>query len=112
MKLKDILSNLCDYDPRNPLYDKENWRTLEQKDCMCDNCFYGRTGMAEELLIMRYRDGTLMEFKNPGRENNKREQEAYGNLLAHTNDAEEVLEQIMDGKIPHIMFCKVEENDG
>jgi hypothetical protein len=58
--------------------------------------------MAEELLRL-----TPPSFHNPDRENNKREQEAYGNLLAHTNDAEEVLEQIMAGQIPHIIFSRV-----
>ncbi len=47
------------------------------------------------------------------RENSKREQEAYGNLAAVTADAEDVLEEIMAGKIPHLMFCKVEaKKDG
>jgi hypothetical protein len=40
-------------------------------------------------------------------ENHKREQEAYGNLAAITADCEDVLEEIIAGNIPHILFCKV-----
>lgn len=43
-----ILSKLCYYDPRNPDYDKENGE--RKKDCYCDNCFYGRTPLAEYIL--------------------------------------------------------------
>lgn len=51
MKLADIKSNLCAYDPRNPSYDEENGTAAE--DCYCDNCFYGRHTMAEEILRLR-----------------------------------------------------------
>jgi len=49
-KLKE---NLCYYDPRNPCFEGEyndegNKRT--GSNCFCDNCFYGRTWMAEMLL--------------------------------------------------------------
>lgn len=48
MEKETILSRLCYYDPRNPNYDKENGE--RKKECYCDNCFYGRTPMAEYLL--------------------------------------------------------------
>ena len=49
MKTIEILRNLCIYDKRNP----DRHKGDEEKptpDCKCDNCFYGRTGLAEELL--------------------------------------------------------------
>ena len=56
MDIQEILSNLCYYDKRNPdniLDDDNDIITLEErkkKGCFCDNCFYGRTKLAEELL--------------------------------------------------------------
>lgn len=51
MKLEKILENLCYYDKRNPDYledvDKPKGR------CYCDNCFHGRTPLAEEILRLR-----------------------------------------------------------
>lgn len=53
MNQQDILGNLCSYDKRNPSFaelfgdDKPNKGT---GDCYCDNCFYGRTELAEEIL--------------------------------------------------------------
>ena len=50
----EILSNLCVYDPRNPdyYYNEDAGIGLKEppKDCKCDNCFYGRTRLARELL--------------------------------------------------------------
>ena len=46
--------NLCYYDKRNPDYpadycDEEI--TVEEKaECFCDNCFYGRTALAECII--------------------------------------------------------------
>lgn len=46
MTVEDIKSNLCCYDKRNPdYYDGE-----VKENCYCDNCFYGRTILAEELI--------------------------------------------------------------
>lgn len=45
---ESLLSKLCWYDPRNPNYDKENGE--QKKDCHCDNCFYGRASLAENIL--------------------------------------------------------------
>lgn len=47
MTRTEILERLCYYDPRNPDYNGE-----EKGDgkCYCDNCFYGRTVLANELL--------------------------------------------------------------
>ena len=52
MEIQKILENLCVYDKRNPDYDvmTNNGEWKKQKDCYCDNCFYGRTQLAEELL--------------------------------------------------------------
>ena len=53
MKIKEVYGNLCYYDNRNPdnnneFMDKEDIPL--KKDCYCDNCFYGRTELAEYIL--------------------------------------------------------------
>lgn len=57
MKTEDIYSNLCAYDPRNPnYYYDEEWDIgykERPKNCSCDNCFYGRDRLANELLKYR-----------------------------------------------------------
>ena len=61
MNRKEILTNLCYYDLRNPIgviddigavedIKEYNYGNYAQKDCYCDACFYGRTKLAEELL--------------------------------------------------------------
>jgi hypothetical protein len=48
---EEILSSLCVYDKRNPdnvLNLVEDWEKPDY--CFCDNCFAGRTRLAEELL--------------------------------------------------------------
>lgn len=54
MSIEEIKSNLCWYDERNDESlmspsDKEKMNRGEDK-CMCDNCFYGRHELANELL--------------------------------------------------------------
>lgn len=57
------LTQLCYYDMRNPDfniteengYDKEEIEAtgnFAKKDCYCDNCFYGRTKLTEQLIEM------------------------------------------------------------
>ena len=79
MELNKILENLCCYDRRNPdcCLDEEDLKEHEEnrkiKDaralknlkskgvkiteykssCSCDNCFYGRTELAEEILKLK-----------------------------------------------------------
>jgi len=62
MTEQEIKEELCYYDLRNPdgvnfygLLDaeeikEEGYGNHKKEDCSCDNCFYGRTKMAEELL--------------------------------------------------------------
>lgn len=45
-----ILSQLCFYDNRNPEYVEDG---IKKDDCYCDNCFYGRTVLAEEILRLK-----------------------------------------------------------
>lgn len=53
-----ILSKLCYYDKRNPngtkddeeIDDHKKYLERKKDSCHCDNCFYGRTELAEELL--------------------------------------------------------------
>ena len=49
MKETEILKNLCYYDDRNPNHNDGD----RKKDCYCENCFYGRTQMAEYILKLR-----------------------------------------------------------
>jgi hypothetical protein len=58
MTEQEVLSRLCSYDERNPngmihCMDKEDYEEAKQahKDkCSCDNCFYGRTELAQYIL--------------------------------------------------------------
>lgn len=63
MSKEEVLSSLCYYDKRNPdcpddetIEDHENMLKRKSnkfgydKSCSCDNCFYGRTKLAQELL--------------------------------------------------------------
>jgi hypothetical protein len=55
----NYLTQLCYYDIRNPdncVIEFEDVKTIEQQeDCMCDNCFYGRTTLA--LIILDLKKG-------------------------------------------------------
>jgi hypothetical protein len=64
MTTEEILKSLCYYDKRNPdctaddediEYHKSQLLKVSKKlgydkGCSCENCFYGRTRLAEELL--------------------------------------------------------------
>lgn len=58
MTTQEILSNLCYYDKRNPDCSQDDEEIEEHKKlllnkgkrCSCDNCFYSRTELAEEIL--------------------------------------------------------------
>ena len=62
MLREEVLENLCYYDDRNPnwyfdWYDYDEEEIIKEKKeieergrCSCDNCFYNRTNLAEELL--------------------------------------------------------------
>lgn len=58
MKEPEILSNLCHYDPRNPNGTKDEEEIEDHKnraeECYCDNCFYGRTILAQEILNLQF----------------------------------------------------------
>jgi len=51
MTINEIKSNLCYWDSRNPegvgVDDQDLTNVIE---CHCDNCLYGRTKLAEELI--------------------------------------------------------------
>lgn len=60
INIEAIKEELCCYDKRNPentvLYE-EDFKTIEQQeDCFCDNCFYGRTRLAEIILELKKLD--------------------------------------------------------
>jgi hypothetical protein len=56
MDIDDIRKELCVYDSRHPDYpeltDALEWDEIREPggDCACDNCFYGRTALADTLL--------------------------------------------------------------
>lgn len=49
MKMSEVLSNLCYRDKRNPDNYGEG-EELQKNPCFCDNCFYGRTPLALEII--------------------------------------------------------------
>lgn len=62
MTNEEIHTKLCFHDPRNPNYNeldsirvKETWKSRKYvpEQCYCDNCFYGRTELAEQLLLLK-----------------------------------------------------------
>ena len=51
MNIKEIKSNLCYWDSRNPEGVGVDDEDLKGRiECYCDNCFYKRTQLAEELI--------------------------------------------------------------
>ena len=45
---------LCCYDPRNPDNARyPGFSEVKRDPCYCDNCFYGRTELAEEILRLK-----------------------------------------------------------
>ena len=52
MKHQEIYKNLCTYDKRNP-YFCEEFSPSPNKQCFCDNCFYGRTELALYILELQ-----------------------------------------------------------
>jgi len=69
------LTKLCCYDRRNPDfqikeeygYDKEEVEetgNFSKKDCACDNCFYGRSKLIEQLIIQQEISYSEEEVKN------------------------------------------------
>jgi hypothetical protein len=61
------LSNLCYHDKKNPDYIPYNEDDLTEmpKDCYCDNCFYGRTKLTEQLIMQAermYNEGEVGEL--------------------------------------------------
>lgn len=58
MTIEEIKSKLCYYDKRHPDYVKSE-RISGREGCMCDNCFYGRHPLAEQLLqLLEWNDTT------------------------------------------------------
>ena len=59
MTLKEVMTNLCYHDMRNPDFDMfTEHPKFPVEDCKCDNCFYGRSELAEIIMKMasiRYR---------------------------------------------------------
>lgn len=49
MDISEVSENLCSYDKRNHLglHDEEDEKP---NPCYCDNCFYGKDKLANELL--------------------------------------------------------------
>lgn len=50
---KWVLEKLCCYDRRNPdsdCIDEDLKVDIADKDCFCDNCFYGRNRLANHII--------------------------------------------------------------
>jgi hypothetical protein len=95
MDLKNIQSRLCYYDKRNPdsLADEDEMeyhksKLIEGKGCSCDNCFYGRTELAEEILRLNSKENE--SFNTGGQTDAQREKVSHvmrefkeGELTSH-----------------------------
>ena len=57
MDIEEVKTRLCYYDSRNPDNIIMDGHVKNDDDCYCDNCFYGRTKLAEYIL-------ELIENKN------------------------------------------------
>lgn len=69
MTIEEIKSYLCFYDKRHPDFtltewdvdDMNNYGNFPQKKCSCDNCFYSKAKLAEELLLLYSKLNSLNE---------------------------------------------------
>ena len=73
------LTNLCHYDKRNPdcsvddedIEDYKKFLLKRNRTCNCDNCFYRRTELTEQLIRQQermYREEDMREaFKGGGK---------------------------------------------
>jgi hypothetical protein len=50
MTIEEIKNCLCIYDERSPDYERATEYGKKQIPCYCDNCFYGKHELANELL--------------------------------------------------------------
>ena len=50
LTIEQVSFKLCYYDKRNPESIERGSPLRKNQSCYCDNCFYGRTPLAEELL--------------------------------------------------------------
>lgn len=59
MALVDVYDHLCWHDPRHPGWDDltvaydDDPPPARSDDCACDNCFYGRDRLAQEILRLK-----------------------------------------------------------
>lgn len=53
MEENEILENLCCYDTRNPFKIEVEEDEKPKGKCFCDNCFYGRSKLANEILKLK-----------------------------------------------------------
>lgn len=69
MENSTVYTELCYYDKRNPNCSmdddeiKDHFELLKKKKdtCSCDNCFYGRTKLAEKIILLH--DALRTEFE-------------------------------------------------
>lgn len=64
MELAQIYENLCWYDRRHPdFFDQgEDQRPAREPGCSCDSCFYGSDRLAMEILRLRERWESSVEW--------------------------------------------------
>ncbi len=62
MEKEYLLTKLCYYDPRYQMYDGstiDNHSETRKENCSCDNCFYGRDELANEILKLQEENNEL-----------------------------------------------------
>lgn len=65
MEKTEVLKRLCCFDKRNPHgtadFDPEDTTEPHRESCACDNCFYGRDKLAQEILKLQADNEKLIE---------------------------------------------------
>ena len=65
MTEKEILKNLCVYDPRTPGFDPEAAPGRKPRiDCACDSCHYGTDRLAVALLSGKRTEAWVMQLES------------------------------------------------
>lgn len=63
MEKEEVYQRLCVYDPRHPDYyeDMKEYSPENPTNCFCDNCFYGRSKLAQQIIELQGWDNSVMD---------------------------------------------------